>query len=110
MVGLGHGEAARQVEPRGFGEVALVMALGTELLNGTGEEPELHAELHPQAEVVVGQHLQRREERWQVAATADLDWQSESAHSPIRQLAAPRQDKRAIRLATRKGDLGEVRG
>jgi hypothetical protein len=49
------------------------MALGAELLDGAREEPELHAELHPQAEVVVRQHLQRREECRQVAGPARVE-------------------------------------
>ena len=57
MAGLGHGEAAEQVEVDDLLDVRLVVAFGTQVLDRPAEQPPLHAGLDHQRQVRHRQHL-----------------------------------------------------
>jgi hypothetical protein len=70
--GLGHREAAHQPAGDQVGEVGVVVALRAELEDRPAEQPELHADLHQHRQVAVGQGLERRDRRADVATAAVL--------------------------------------
>jgi hypothetical protein len=55
--GLGHREAAGELERRGRLQVALVMGAGAQLLDGAAPQAELDPELDQQGEIAKGQRL-----------------------------------------------------
>ena len=69
---LAHREAARELERRDVGEVALVVLASAEVVHGAAEEPELNAALHQQREVAVGQRLEAGYRRADALETAEL--------------------------------------
>ncbi len=82
---FGHRETSRQLEPAGGAQVAAVMVLRAQLLNGAGEEPELHAELDQQRQIVVRQGLEDGDERAGVVAPAVRRRHRQAPHpSPAR--------------------------
>jgi len=71
--GLGHREAARQVELGDAMEVALVVALRAEVQHGAAEEAELHAALDEQREVAERERLEARDRTRDGVLAAVLD-------------------------------------
>ena len=59
VAGLGHREAAGQVEAHDVAQVRLVVALGAQQLDGAAEQAPLDAGLDHQRQVAEGQHLDR---------------------------------------------------
>ena len=55
MAGLGHGEAAGQLQGPDRAQVALVVVLGAEVVDRATQQPELHPELDQQRQVTVPQ-------------------------------------------------------
>ena len=72
MTGLGHREAAEQLEVDELLHVGLVMALGAEVLDRAAEQAPLHAGLDHQRQVGHGEHLDLRDGGADVAVAAVL--------------------------------------
>ena len=72
VAGLGHREAAEQVEVDDLLYVRLVMALGAEVLDGAAEQAPLHAGLDHQRQVGHRQHLDLGDRRADVPVAAVL--------------------------------------
>ncbi len=72
MAGLGHGEAAEQVEVDEPLHVRLVVTLGAEVLDGPAEQPPLHAGLDHQRQIRHRQHLDLGDGRADVTVAAVL--------------------------------------
>ena len=70
--GLGHGEAARQVEAHDVAQVGVVVPLGAEQLHGTAEQPPLDAGLDHERQVAERQHLDRGDRAAGVVVAAVL--------------------------------------
>ena len=69
---LGHREAAHQPPGDQVAQVGVVVTLGAQLQDRAAEQPELHADLDQHRQVAVGQRLERRHRRADVAAAAVL--------------------------------------
>ena len=72
VTGLGHREAAEQVEVDELLDVRLVVAFGAEVLDGAAEQAPLHAGLDHERQVGHRQHLDLRHRRADVAVAAVL--------------------------------------
>ncbi len=69
---LGHREAAGQLQRGDVGQVALVVLLRAEVLDGAAEQAELHAELDEQRQVAERHRLEARDVAADVAVAAVL--------------------------------------
>ena len=72
MAEFRHGEAAGEGEGADIAQVLLVMPLGAKEEDASAKQPELHAKLDDEAQVVKGEHLEDGDEPAFIAAIPDV--------------------------------------
>jgi hypothetical protein len=107
--GLGHREAAGQVEAHDVGEVGLVLPLAAQQLDGTAEQAPLHPGLDHQRQVTEGEHLDGGHRAAGVVLAAVLLGEAQAHAAGVGQLLRQPGDPLAgllHRLAVDRRELG----
>jgi hypothetical protein len=86
VAGLGHGEAADEIEVDEVADVRVVVVLGAEVLDRAPEQAPLHTRLDHERQVELRQHLDRRDRHARVAAPTVLLAEAGRRHAGGHQL------------------------